>query len=70
MNLNANKSRLSGLTKELLLQWEETKNHWRDQKALEFEKKYLDELFLYVGKTVVVMEKLDEILKKVRSDCE
>ena len=70
MNLNANKSRLIGITRELSVQWEETKNHWRDQKADEFEKKFLEELFVYVDKTAVVIEKLDEVLKKVRSDCE
>jgi hypothetical protein len=70
MSLNANKSRLDGLTKELSIQWEQTKNFWRDQKSLEFEQKYLDELFRYTSKTVLVIEKLDEILKKIRSDCE
>ena len=70
MSLNANKSRLAGVTQDLSAQWEQTKNYWRDQKADEFEKKYLEELYRYVDKTVLVIEKLDEILKKVRSDCE
>jgi hypothetical protein len=70
MNLNANKSRLIGITRELSAQWTEAKNHWRDQKADEFEKKFLEELFVYADKTAVVIEKLDEVLKKVRSDCE
>jgi hypothetical protein len=70
MNLNANKSRLSAITRELALQWEQTKNHWRDQKSEEFEKKYLQELFQYSDKAVMVIEKLDELLKKVRTDCE
>jgi hypothetical protein len=70
MNLNANKSRLAGITRELSNQWTQTKNFWRDQKSDEFEKKYLDELFAYADKTVLVIEKLDELLKKVRSDCE
>jgi hypothetical protein len=70
MSLSANKGRLTGSTRELSLQWEQTKNYWRDQKSAEFEKKYLDELFVSVDKTVVVLEKLDELLKKVRTDCE
>ncbi|HEY1787452.1 MAG TPA: hypothetical protein VGJ73_04820 [Verrucomicrobiae bacterium] len=70
MSLSANKGRLTGSTRELSLQWEQTKNYWRDQKSAEFEKKYLDELFVFVNKTVVVLEKLDELLKKVRTDCE
>jgi hypothetical protein len=70
MSLNASKSRLSGTTRELSLQWEQAKNYWRDQKSAEFEKKYLDELFAHADKTVLIIEKLDEVLKKVRSDCE
>lgn len=70
MNLNANKSRLASATRELSQQWEQAKNYWRDQKSAEFEKKYLEELFVLSDKAVLVIEKLDELLKKVRSDCE
>ncbi len=70
MNLNANKSRLAAATRELALQWEQVKNYWRDQRSAEFEKKYLEELFAYSDKAVLTIEKLDELLKKVRSDCE
>lgn len=70
MTLSGSKSRLAGLTRELTLQWDETKNHWRDTKSLEFERRYLQELLAYVDRTVMVIEKLDELLKKVRSDCE
>ncbi|HXE42507.1 MAG TPA: hypothetical protein VN516_05740 [Candidatus Baltobacteraceae bacterium] len=64
------KSRLVGATKELQLKWEQTKNYWRDQKSMEFEQRYLQELFAGVDKTIVIVEKLDELLKKVRHDCE
>ena len=70
MSLSGSKSRLSSATKELSLQWEETKNYWRDTRSREFEQRYLQELFISVDKTITVIEKLDELLKKVRSDCE
>ena len=70
MSLGGSKARLVGLTKELSLKWEETRNYWRDAKAEEFERKYLQELFIGVDKTVGVVEKLDELLKKVQKDCE
>lgn len=70
MSLAANRSRLAGITRELSLQWEHTRNFWRDQKSDEFEKKYLEELFVHADKTMAIIEKLDELLKKVRSDCE
>jgi hypothetical protein len=70
LNLNADKSRLTGITRDISIQWEQTKAYWRDQRSAEFEKKYMDELFNYTGRTVMVIEKLDELMKKVRSDCE
>jgi hypothetical protein len=70
MSMSGSKARLVGLTKELSLKWEDTRNYWRDAKADEFERKYLQELFIGVDKTVAVVEKLDELLKKVTKDCE
>jgi hypothetical protein len=70
MSAMGSKGRLSGATKELALKWQETKNYWRDERSAEFERKYLQELFVGVDKAVSVVEKLDELLKKVRSDCE
>ena len=70
MTLSGSKSRLTALTKAVALQWDDTKNHWRDAKSLEFERRYLQELLAYVDRTVMVIEKLDELLKNVRSDCE
>ena len=70
MNLSGSKNRLIAITKELSNRWEDTKNHWRDAKSQEFEQRYMTELFANVDKTVTVMEKLNEILTKVRNDCE
>jgi hypothetical protein len=70
MSLSGNKGRLVGLTRELLLQWEETKNYWRDAKSEEFERKYLTELSAHVNRAIIVLDQLEELLKKVRSDCE
>ena len=70
MNLSGSKNRLVAITKELSKRWDETKNHWRDAKSQEFEQRYMLELFANVDKTVTVMEKLHELLTKVRNDCE
>ncbi len=70
MSASGSKSRLVGATKELALKWAETKNYWRDEKSAEFERRYLQELFVAVDRAVTMIEKLDELLKKVRSDCE
>lgn len=68
--MSGNKSRLAGLTREISLQWAETKNYWRDAKSAEFEDRFMTELSGHVNRTVVVLSQLEELLKKVRSDCE
>ena len=70
MNLSGNKSRLVGLTRDISLRWSETKDHWRDAKSEEFDRRFMAELSAGVNRTVLILEKLEELLKKVRSDCE
>ena len=63
-------ARLSGLTKELRNQWEDTKVYWKDAKSQEFEKRYMEELLASVDRTVTVIEQLDKLVTKIRKDCE
>ena len=70
MNLSGQKAQITGATKELLLRWSETKNFWRDAKSREFEEKYLLELVARVDKTATIIDKLEEVLKKVHQDCD
>lgn len=68
--MNASGTRLSGLTRELWLKWQQTKDSWRDSKSLEFEQQYLSELLPSLERTVASIEQLDNLLKKIRKDCE
>jgi hypothetical protein len=70
MSLQSNRSRLSGLSKELSRSWQETQDHWRDQKRSEFDEAYMRPLFDTVENAVAAMEDLDKVLKKIRQDCE
>ncbi len=70
MSMSGNKGRLVGLARDISLQWAETKNYWRDAKSEEFDRKFMTGLSIHVGRTVMVLEQLEELLKKVRSDCE
>ena len=70
VSLSSNKTQLSAITRELLLHWKETKEVWRDAKSAEFERQYLEELFDGVDTAVGVMDQLEKILNKLRSDCE
>ena len=63
-------SKLTALTKALLVQWQQTKEHWKDAKSQEFEHKYMDELLASVDRSVTVIEQLDKLVAKIRHDCE
>ena len=70
MNLSGSKSRLTGLSKELSLRWADTRLHWRDQRSAEFERQFMQELFPRVNQAATAVEKLDELFKRIRKDCE
>ena len=70
MSVSSNGTRLSAVTKELLNQWRDTRESWRDAKSGNFEKRYMEELFAGVDTTGTVVEQLDKILKKIRNECE
>lgn len=56
--------------KELNVHWEQTKSSWRDAKSREFEERFLSELPHHVANTATVISEIDQILRKIRTDCE
>ncbi len=70
MSLRTNGNRLSALTKELMVHWYETQYFWKDEKAHDFDRKYMEELQMTVDRAVVVIEELDKLVSKVKKDCE
>ncbi len=68
--MNAQASRLAAVTKDLWVNWQQTRDTWADAKALEFEEKYLRELMTSVDKTVGAIEQLDKLIGKIKKDCE
>lgn len=70
MSLSANSARLSALTKELANRWHETRDHWLDAKSREFDTKYMEPLISNVDTGAVVIEQLNKLVEKIRSDCE
>jgi hypothetical protein len=68
--MNASSARLSAITKELWMNWQQTKQYWNDVKSQEFEQKYLLELHSSVDRAVAVMDQLNELVGKIRKDCE
>ncbi len=70
MNLNANGSRLSALTKELSNRWHETREEWLDAKSAEFDQKFMEPLTSNVDTAIAVVEQLNKLVEKIRRDCE
>jgi len=70
MNLAGNRARLAALTRDLLNGWQDTRGHWRDAKAAEFERHYLEGLTSSVEAALAAMDKLELLAQKIRSDCE
>ena len=70
MSLNSNRSRIAGLSRELLRSWQETQEVWRDQKGREFDKVYMQPLFDAVENAGLAVDDLEKLLKKLRNDCE
>ena len=68
--MSGNGSKLMAITKELSTQWQQTKEDWRDAKSQEFERQYMDELLASVDRAVTVIEQLDQLITKIRPDCE
>ncbi len=70
MSAGGNGARLAALTKELLGRWRQTREYWMDDKAREFEDRYLVELESTVNSAVTSLGNLERVLRKVRDDCE
>ena len=70
MNAAGSAASLVQAMKNLNLQWQETQASWHDVKSQEFEKRYLEPLPGHVASAISVMEEINMLLKKIRSDCE
>jgi hypothetical protein len=68
--MSAAGGKLTAVTKVLSSQWQQTKESWKDAKAEEFQRQYLDELFTSVDKAVGIMDQVEKLVTKIRSDCE
>lgn len=70
MTVNANAANVAALTKELKRRWEEAKTSWRDTQSIEFERRYMEPLFDCAETAVAMIDKLDQALAKIHSDCD
>jgi hypothetical protein len=60
---------LSASLQNLTIAWQEARAQWRDEKALEFEERFLKELPGRVTQASTVISEIEKVLKKARIDC-
>lgn len=70
MSVATSANNLHEAVKKLTAAWQQTREQWRDAKALEFAEKYLDHLPNDVARAMAVISEIEVLLKKVRNDCE
>ena len=70
MSVRAAGNVLATATKQLWRKWGDAREAWRDDKAEEFEDKYLVELQATVDRAGIVLNQLEKILTQVREECE
>ena len=70
MSIAANKARLRTITRDLAAEWRTTRGLWHDAKAQQFEREYMDELYAGVENATGVISQLDDIVRRIRRDCE
>jgi len=67
--MSAGSSRLNYALKTLRERWQDTRESWADQVARDFEKNHLLPLESESNTAIKGMEKLNEILGKLKQDC-
>ncbi len=70
MNTRASAANLTQAMKNLSVEWQAARAQWRDAKSAEFEEEFLADLPHHASRAAAVIEELDTLLRKVRSDCE
>ena len=70
MSTKASAANLIQALKELMFEWDRTKAYWLDAKSRDFERTYIELLPDHVVRATTVIQDIDALLKKVKSDCE
>lgn len=69
MSLSVGSSKLTDAFKQLRSRWEETRAHWQDEVAQEFEDQSWQPLEMQVQITLRGIERLSQELARARQDC-
>jgi len=69
MNFQTGRAHLMEHYKTTARQWQRLGNTWKDQKAEEFNKDYMQALERHVKMSLSAIEEVDEIFERLRQEC-
>ena len=69
MSMDGARTRAQGALKELKVKWADASASWNDATARAFERRYIEQLEQAVRAALPAMEKMAEVLARVRSEC-
>jgi hypothetical protein len=69
MSLSGGRGRLQGAFKELKVKWEKTRMSWDDANSRAMQDTVLEPLERKVQAAMIAMEKMMEVVARVRRDC-
>jgi hypothetical protein len=69
MSLNVSSGKLKDALKELRTSWDETRAHWKDDVALDFDQRHWQPLEIQTEIALRAIDRLSEELAKARQDC-
>ncbi|MEY4842204.1 MAG: hypothetical protein RJA12_928 [Planctomycetota bacterium] len=69
MSVEGARTRIHGSMKDLRVKWSEAESVWRDATAAKFSARYIEQLEDAVRSALPAMERMAEILARVRSEC-
>ena len=70
MSLPSTRTKLQKSTRDLLLRWETSHEHWNDPVSQRLEAEYLNPLERAVINACEAMDAMNEVLVRVKRDCE
>lgn len=69
MSVEGARMRIQGSMKDLRVKWSEAESVWRDVTAAKFNARYIEQLEDAVRSALPAMERMAEILARVRGEC-
>lgn len=69
MSVIDSRAKLILAAKKLTTEWHRTREMWRDEKARQFDQKYMSALEVHIRAAILAMERMGNALESERNDC-